>query len=234
MLSEDTLEGYGTARPVSEAGMEHMAVEPQQRHPETSPAQHAAHHSGHGSGHQEGHGDHVAMFRDRFWWSLLLTIPLVVTSEMVQYWFGYHLDFAGRGAIGPVLGTAVFVYGGWPFLAGGVAEARARRPGMMLLIATAIVVAYTASLATSADLLDLEFWWELGALITIMLLGHWQEMKAVGQAQGALAALAELLPDEAERVTADGTAVVPISARAPGDVGLVRPGGRVPADGALV
>ena len=104
---------------------------------------------------------------------------------------------------GPVLGSFVFWWGGWPFLAGGVAEVRDRQPGMMLLISMAITVAYVSSMATSLDWLDLEFWWELAALVTIMLLGHWQEMKAIGQARGALAALAELLPDDAEVVDGD-------------------------------
>ena len=97
-------------------------------------------------------------------------------------------------ALGPILGSVVFWWGGWPFLTGAVAEVRSRQPGMMLLIAMAITVAYVASMATQLDWLDLEFWWELAALVTIMLLGHWQEMKAIGQARGALAALAELLP----------------------------------------
>ena len=103
-----------------------------------------------------------------------------------------------------MLGTIVFFYGGWPFLAAAVREVRDRAPGMMLLIAMAITVAYVASLATSLGAFDLDFWWELAALVTIMLLGHWQEMKAIGQAQGALAALAALLPDDAERVDRDG------------------------------
>ena len=148
------------------------------------------------------------MFRRRFWVSLILTIPLVVTSEMVMDWFGYELDFAGMSWLGPVLGSLVFWWGGWPFLAGGVAELRDRQPGMMLLISMAITVAYAASMATSLDWLDLEFWWELAALVTIMLLGHWQEMKAIGQARGALAALAELLPDDAEVVDGDGVRTV--------------------------
>jgi P-type Cu2+ transporter len=189
--------------------------------------------SGHG-GHG-GHGDHVGMFRRRFWWSLLLTVPIVTTSHMVMSWFGYDLDFWGIDAVGPVLGTVVYLWAGWPFLAGGVAEARERRPGMMLLIAMAITVAYAASLAYTFDWFDQEFWWELAALITIMLLGHWQEMRALGQAQDALAALAALLPDEAERVGPDGTVeTVPIGALAAGDVVLVRAGGRVPADGTIV
>ncbi|HEY5875909.1 MAG TPA: copper-translocating P-type ATPase, partial [Ilumatobacteraceae bacterium] len=123
---------------------------------------------------------------------------------------------------------------GWPFLAGGAAELRDRRPGMMLLITMAITVAYTASMATSLEWLDLEFWWELAALVTIMLLGHWQEMKAIGQAQNALAALAALLPDEAELVDGDTVHSVPASELQVGDVVLVRPGARVPADGTIV
>ena len=187
-------------------------------------------HGGHG-----GHGDHVADFRRRFWWSLLLTVPVVATSHMVMGWLGYDLDFPGMELVGPILGTVIFLYGGWPFLAGGWHEARRRKPGMMLLIATAIVVAYGASAATSLDLFDLEFWWELAALITIMLLGHWQEMKAIGQAGSALDALAALLPDRAERVSGDGSVEsVSLSDLTVGDVVLVRSGGRVPADGQIV
>ncbi len=146
------------------------------------------------------------MFRRRFWISLLLTIPVVVTSEMVMDWFNYSIDFPGMSWLGPVLGSAVFWWGGWPFLTGGVAEVRERQPGMMLLISMAITVAYAASMATSLDWFDLEFWWELALLVTIMLLGHWQEMKAIGQASGALAALAELLPDDAELIDGDEVA----------------------------
>ncbi len=193
---------------------------------------HDAHagHDGHG-----GHGDHAAMFRRLFWWSLLLTVPIVVTSTMVMDWFGYELDFPGIEWVGPILGTIVFFWPGWPFLAGGWSEIKARRPGMMLLIAMAITVAYGASIATSLGWLDLEFWWELAALITIMLLGHWLEMKALGQAQSALAALAALLPDEAERVGADGTtARVALTDLHVADLVLVRAGGRIPADGEVV
>jgi P-type Cu2+ transporter len=203
---------------------------------------HASHaeqdaHGGHDmhAGHDQHAGHDPEMFRRRFWLSLVLTIPLVVTSEMVMDWFGYSFDFWGMDLLGPILGSFVFWWGGWPFLAGGVAEIRARQPGMMLLISMAIVVAYGASMATSLDWLDLEFWWELAALVTIMLLGHWQEMKAIGQAQGALAALAELLPDDAERVGPDGVVTtVALADLQPGDVVLVRSGARVPADGEIV
>jgi Cu2+-exporting ATPase len=183
----------------------------------------------------EHHGHDPEQFRRKFWVSLALTLPIVVTSEMVMDWFGYTIEFPGQSLVGPVLGSAVFFFGGWPFLMGGVDELRSRQPGMMLLISMAIVVAYGASLASWLDWLDLEFWWELAALVTIMLLGHWQEMKAIGQARGALAALAELLPDDAERVASRGE-IERVSVRdlEPGDVVLVRPGSRVPADGVIV
>ncbi|WP_433498825.1 heavy metal translocating P-type ATPase [Sphaerimonospora sp. CA-214678] len=176
------------------------------------------------------------MFRDRFWLSLLLTIPVVFYSHHLQDWLGYSAPaFPGSSFLSPVLGTVVFFYGGWPFLTGAVEEARKRRPGMMLLIGMAITVAFGASLTASLGWFDVEVWWELCLLIIIMLLGHWMEMRAVGQAQGALAALAELLPDEAERVTDNGEVEqVHIRDLTVGDVVLVRPGGRVPADGVIV
>src|SRR4051812_49677092 len=136
---------------------------------------------------------------------------------MVMDWFGYQLQFPGIERVGPVVGSVIFFWGGRPFLSGARGELRDRRPGMMLLIAMAITVAYAASMATSLGWFDLDFWWELSALVTIMLLGHWQEMKALGQAQDALAALAALLPDEAERVGADGEIeVVGLDALEPG------------------
>jgi Cu2+-exporting ATPase len=192
-------------------------------------ADHDHDHGGH------GHDAHGAMFRRRFWWSLLLTVPVVVTSDMVMDWFGYHLDFAGIDLVGPVLGSVIFFWAGWPFLSGARSEIERRQPGMMLLVAMAITVAYVASLATSLGIFELDFWWELAALVTIMLLGHWLEMKALGQAQSALRALAELLPDDAERIGADGRIeAVQLDALRPGDVVLVRPGSRVPADGRVV
>jgi Cu2+-exporting ATPase len=175
------------------------------------------------------------MFRDRFWLSFALTLPVVFYSDMIQEWFGYTAPtFPGSEWVAPILGTVIFLYGGSPFLKGAVQEARDRQPGMMLLIGMAITVAFFASAATTFGLFDLDFWWELAALITIMLLGHWMEMRAIGQARGALAALAELLPDEAERVTNGGTETVPLTSLSVDDLVLVRPGGRVPADGEIV
>ena len=208
---------------------------------EHGPADQASHdmHEGHGPAEHAGHDEHaghsVAMFRDRFWLSLLLTIPVLVWSEMVQEWLGYTApSFPLSVRIPAILGTVIFVYGGMPFLKGGVQELRDRQPGMMLLISLAIVVAFVASLASEFDWLDLEFWWELALLIDVMLLGHWQEMKAIGQASGALEALAALLPDEAEVVHGAEVHTVAVSELRPRDVVLVRPGGRVPADGMVI
>ncbi|HXH56564.1 copper-translocating P-type ATPase [Iamia sp.] len=184
-------------------------------------------HAGHG-----GHHDHAEVFRRRFWISLVLTLPAVIYSHMLQELLSYTAPmFTGHEWVAPVFGTAVLVYGGPVFLQGGWSELRSRQPGMMLLISMGLLVAFGASVATELGWLDVDLWFELATLVTIMLLGHWQEMKAIGQAQGALAALAELLPDDAERVTDDGTETVSIGDLRPGDLILVRPGARVPADG---
>nr|WP_231912110.1 copper-translocating P-type ATPase [Rhodococcus sp. HS-D2] len=176
------------------------------------------------------------MFRRRFWVSLILSVPVVAFSHMVADLLGYPMpDFPGAMWIPPVLGTVIFVYGGTPFLTGGWAELRSRRPGMMLLIAMAISVAFVASWVTTLGLggFNLDFWWELALLIVIMLLGHWLEMRALGSASGALEALAAMLPDTAEKITDDGTREVPISELSRGDRVLVRAGARVPADGTV-
>jgi len=184
------------------------------------------------------HHDHAAMFRRRFWFSLVLTIPVVVYSHMLMTLTGWTPpEFSGDHWVGPVLGTLTFLYGGPVFLRAGWAELRGRRPGMMLLISMGLLVAFAASVATALELIDADLWAELTTLVTIMLLGHWLEMRALGQAQGALAALAALLPDEAERIAGGGEGTietVPVGDLVPGDVVLVRPGGRVPADGEIV
>jgi Cu2+-exporting ATPase len=196
---------------------------------------HAAMDHGAHQGHDKHAGHSVAMFRDRFWLTLVLSIPVVLYSHMVQEWLRFSMPaFPGSNLVAPVLGTVIFLYGGAVFLKGGVDEVRARTPGMMLLISLAITVAFLASAATFFGLFDLDFWWELALLVTIMLFGHWQEMRAVGQAQGALGALAALLPDEAERVTEHGLEPVPLAHLRAGDIVLVRPGARVPADGVII
>ena len=183
-----------------------------------------------------GHHDHAATFKRRFWFSLVLTIPVVLYSHMLMTLTGWTPPaFTADNWVGPILGTLTFLYGGTVFLRAGWGELRSRRPGMMLLISMGLLVAFGASAATTLDLLDSDLWAELTTLVTIMLLGHWLEMRALGQAQGALAALAALLPDDAERVTAGGELeTLPVGDLRPDDVVLVRPGGRVPADGVVV
>jgi Cu2+-exporting ATPase len=184
--------------------------------------------------HDRHEGHSVAMFRDRFWLSLGLTIPVVIWSGDPQQWLGYTAPvFPGSALIPPVLGTIVFLYGGLVFLRGAGSELADRQPGMMTLISLAIVVAFVTSWAGTLGLFAVEIWWELATLITIMLLGHWLEMRSIAQARGALSALAELLPETAERVTDVGEITVPLSALVVGDVVLVRPGARVPADGVV-
>ncbi|MBC7298617.1 MAG: heavy metal translocating P-type ATPase [Demequina sp.] len=179
------------------------------------------------------HSGHAEMFRHLFWINLALAIPVVLFSAMVQDWLGFSLSVPGSSWIPPVVGTVIFVWGGRPFFTMAVPELRNRQPGMMLLISLAISVAFLASLASTFGIGSLDFWWELATLIVVMLLGHWQEMKAVGQASSALAALAELLPDEAERVVGDDVETVRIAELVTGDVVVVRPGARVPADGTI-
>src|SRR5437868_6620691 len=165
--------------------------------------QHEHGHGGH-DGHA-GHASHAEMFRRRFWICLILTVPTVGYSSMVQDWLGYTApQFSGHTLVAPVFGTAVFLVGGPVFLRGGWDELRARRPGMMLLISMGLLVAFGASVATEVGWIDVDLWFELATLVTVMLLGQWLEMRAIGQAQGALAALAELLPDDAERIAPSG------------------------------
>ncbi|WP_208007574.1 heavy metal translocating P-type ATPase [Labedella endophytica] len=201
-------------------------------------------HEGHGGhesqGSHEGHGghaDHVGQFRRLFWVMLVLAVPVVAFSDMFAMILGYDLpDVAVLAWVSPVLGTVMYVWGGRPFLTGAVDEVRRRRPGMMLLIGLAITVAFVASLGASIGLLDhaLDFWWELALLIVIMLLGHWIEMRSLAQSASALESLAALLPDEAERIDGDAVVTVSPSDLRRDDVVIVRPGGRIPADGEVV
>lgn len=142
-------------------------------------------------------------------------------------------EFPGSNLIAPIFGTIVFIVGGRIVISGGMVEVRNRQPEKMALITLAIVVAFVTSLLTTLGPLDLEFWWELVLLIDIMLIGHWLEMRAIGQASSALNSPARLLPDEAERVTETGFETVPLDEVRTGDLLLVRPGGRVPIDGRI-
>jgi P-type Cu2+ transporter len=192
------------------------------------------HHAGPGS-HDKHAGHSVAMFRDKFWIALLLTIPTLIWGHMLPRALGYTAPVI-RGArwIAPVLGTAVFFYGGWVFIQGAVRELRDRLPGMMTLIALAISVAFVFSAAVTLGYPGMPLWEELATLVTIMLLGHWIEMRSISQAQGALGELARLLPNTVARVRGDQIEEVPIGNLQEGDVVLVRPGASVPADGEVL
>ncbi len=188
----------------------------------------------HGS-HDRHAGHSVAMFRDKFWLSFALTIPVVIWSTDVQHWLGYSApSFPGSKFVPAILGTVVFVYGGLVFVRGAWGELADHKPGMMTLISLAITVAFGTSLAATFGLFEIDVWWEVASLITVMLLGHWLEMRAISQARGALNALAALLPDTAERINGTDTRSVPLSELRVGDIVLVRPGARVPADGTVV
>src|SRR5438270_11028243 len=188
----------------------------------------------HGS-HDRHAGHSVAMFRANFWLSFALTIPVVFWPNDVQQWLGYTApSFPGSKFIPAILGTVVFVYGGLVFIRGALSELADHKPGMMTLISLAIMVAFGTSLAATFGLFEIEVWWELASLITIMILGHWLEMRAISQARGALNALAALLPDTAERVIGADTQSVQLSELRVDDIVLVRPGARVPADGTVV
>ena len=187
------------------------------------------------AGHDRHAGHSVAMFRDRFWISLLLTLPTLFWGHMLQGALGYRAPaFPGSRWIPAVFGIAVFAYGGVPFLRGGFEEIKHRLPGMMTLISLAISVAFLFSAAVMLGFPGMPLWEELATLVTIMLLGHWIEMRPISQAQGALRELAKLLPNDAVRVVGDLTEEIPVSELREGDAVLVRPGASVPADGVVL
>jgi Cu2+-exporting ATPase len=193
-------------------------------------------HGGHDmhAGHDKHAGHSVEMFRDKFWITLLLTIPTLVWGHMLQSALGYTAPrFPGSEFIPAVFGTAVFIYGGRVFIQGALGELRTRAPGMMTLIALAITVAFVFSLMVALGFPGMPLWEELATLVTIMVLGHWIEMRSISQAQGALKELAKLLPATAARVHGDTTEEIPISEVRGGDILLVRPGTAVPADGVV-
>ncbi|HEU5228754.1 MAG TPA: heavy metal translocating P-type ATPase [Ktedonobacteraceae bacterium] len=203
-------------------------------------AQHAAQ-SGTTMTHKEhmGHGGHAAhseaMFERPFWIALVLTIPVLLYTDLIQTLLHYHAPaFPGSAWLIPVLSSIIYWYCGWVFLSGAVSELRVGKPGMMTLVALAISTAYFYSLAITFGLINgMPFYWELATLVTIMLLGHWLELRAVGNAQNALQELAKLLPDTAERIVDGNIERVPVSDLKVGDLVLVRPGAQVPADGKI-
>ncbi len=207
--------------------------------------QHAEHRSGkHESmkeqnpshGH-EGHDHHAMMiddFKKRFWVSLIITIPILLLSEMLQHWLGFEIKFSGDEYVLLALSTFIFFYGGWPFLKGLVDELKTRTMGMMTLIALAISVAYIFSVAVVFGFTGMDFFWELATLIVIMLLGHWLEMKSILGASKALQLLVSMMPAEAHKVHGDHIMDVKIDELKINDIILIKPGEKVPADGIVI
>ena len=203
-----------------------------------------SHHEDHG--HHDGHHDHeshdhdkhaghsVAMFRDKFWLSLILTLPVLAYSANVQHWLRFTPpSFSGSQYIPLILSTIIFFYGGLVFLKGALGELRAHQPGMMTLVSMAITVAYVYSLATQFFIAGEGFFWELSTLVTIMLLGHWLEMASIKKAESALDAIKQLLPDKAEKLVDGKPKIVLVSELKVGDLVLIRPGSSVPVDGII-
>jgi len=218
--------------------------------PEPHATSHEEHHQGSDMAHQSGdhagqhdeqaghvnHSGHEQMFRKRFWVNLLLTIPVLIFSPMVQSWLGFSApEFPGSRWIGPFFALIIFFYGGTPFITMAIPELRRKRPGMMTLISLAISVAFIYSVFAVFTDPETGFFWEMATLIDIMLLGHWLEMRSIRQASGALQELAKLMPDTADRIRENGeTETVAISELRAGDLVLVRPGAGVPADGEVI
>ncbi len=187
----------------------------------------------HHTGPNQHTGHNVEMFRNKFWVCLIISIPVLIWDPMIQQWFKYQSpSFPGSNFIPAIFGTIVFIYGGWVFLQGAYRELANKNPGMMTLIALAINVAFFYSIAVMLGLKGNALWWELATLISIMLLGHWIEMRSISQAQGALQELTKLLPDTAILLIDDeSTQEIPVNQLQEGDFILIRPGASIPADG---
>jgi len=196
--------------------------------------EHHEHHNTDHSSHDKHEGHSAQMFLNKFWLSLILTIPVILYADIFETIFKWSPpDFQGSQYLSLVLGSIVFFYGGWIFLVGALKEIRSKLPGMMTLIGVAILAAYLWSIyAVFAG--EEALFWELTTLITIMLLGHWLEMRAVSGAQGALKELSKLLPDTAEVVRGEKTEIVSTSSLKVNDIVLVKPGGKIPVDGLVI
>lgn len=212
------------------------------KHSDTKPMDHSQHdmsQAGHGSNPKHGemghnHSDMIEDFKRRFYVSLVLTVPILVLSDMIQHWLGFELDFVGRKYLLLALSTVLFWYGGKPFLEGCLDELKSRRPGMMTLIAMAITVAFVYSVATVFGFQGMDFFWELATLIVIMLLGHWLEMRSVANASKALELLVQMIPAEAHVMHGEMIHDMPLKEVKPDFRILVRPGEKIPVDGTVL
>ncbi|NOZ70679.1 MAG: heavy metal translocating P-type ATPase [Chloroflexi bacterium] len=233
---EHSHEGHNMA---SEHNHEGHTMAAEDSHSNHAGMEHQGHDSGHGEHGGHAHADHTGhelLFRNRFWISLALSIPVLMYSPSVQRWLSFTApSFPGSQWITPIFATIVFIVGGIPFIQMAIPELKNRKPGMMMLITLAISVAFIYSIAALIIAPESGFFWELVTLIDVMLLGHWFEMRSIRQASGALNELAKLMPDQAERILPDGsTETVSTSVLKTGDLLLVRPGASIPADGEVV
>lgn len=197
--------------------------------------EHSHHEHSEHQDHDKHAGHSVAMFKDKFWLSLLLTLPVLAYSEMIQHWFSFTPPtFPGSQYVPFVFSTIIFFYGGLVFIKSAWGELKAKLPGMMTLISLAIITAYVYSVATQFFIKGDGFFWELATLVTIMLLGHWLEMASVAKAENALDAISKLLPDKAEKLVNGKPKQVLVSELKVGDLVLIRPGSSIPVDGVIV
>jgi Cu2+-exporting ATPase len=224
-----------------EHGADHAPTDAGSHQAHEMPENHQSHESHQGHGQHEGHSGtdhsgHEALFRRKFWISLILSVPVLVFSETIQGWLRFSTpDFPLSGWIVPVFSVIVFIVGGVPFFQMASDEFKQKKPGMMTLISMALAVAFLYSIASTIFSLTSAFYWELVTLIDVMLLGHWIEMRSIRQASGALQELSKLLPDTAELVGENGhIKTVKVSDLEKGDVVLIRPGASAPADGVVI
>src|SRR5580765_7977449 len=230
----DDAAAHGNHRHSHEGDLRDEPVTAEHHHAMVQDA-HRAHESHEGVSHDKHAGHSVEMFRDKFWGTFLLSVPTIVWAPMIQHWFGYEAPGGSAASrwVPAIFGTLVFGYGGLVFIKGAIGEIRDGLAGMMTLISLAISVAFAFSVAVTFGFPGSDLWWELATLVTIMVLGHWIEMRSISQAQGALKELAKLLPDMAEKVVGDRTETVPIDQLHVGDLILIRPGASIPADGVV-
>jgi len=221
-------------KPQGHAEQNWLEAEARLKHPDHM---HMDEHDQDNHGHQDHHAHMAADYRKRFWISLVLTLPILILSPLLQKLVGLReaISFSGDTYVLFGFASAVFWYGGWPFLKGLFDELKSRKPGMMTLVAVAITTAYAYSSAVVFGLTGKMFFWELATLVDIMLLGHWIEMRSVMGASKALEALAKLMPSDAHKLMPDGSVKdVPLSELAVDDKVLIKPGEKIPADGVIV
>ena len=215
-------------KPEKKEMAEDIMDSPHQEHEKKVRERHEHEHSGH------DHASMIGEFKKRFWISLIVSIPVILLSEMIQHWFGYTIVFPGHKYVLAILSSFIFFYGGWPFLKGLWDEVRKSAIGMMTLIGVAISVAWAYSTAVVLGLEGMDFYWEMATLIVIMLLGHWMEMKSISQASKSLDLLVKMMPSEAYLVKGDDIVKVMVSEISPGDIVLVKPGEKIPVDGKVI